>query len=398
MTNSMLALTFDSAREDWKSSRGLQKETIPVPRLEDPDGADRSNVIVKVRYSGFCGSDRGIWTRKAFGDMILGSLADEHKTKRVVGHEFMGEIVEVGAGVPGETNSSAPNAVPGGYKPGLMVSTESHVICGVCYQCVHGDNHVCARDKIIGISRDGCFAEYIKMPSKSLWPTNLDKIRPEIAAIQEPFGNAVHACQVVDLKGKTVAIVGCGTIGMFAILIARGMGAKQIIGIDVEPKHLELAKTLGCDVVLQPEKTTSDFASDPHLREKIRELTDGVGVDVALEMAGFNTSINNAIKSVRRGGHVILFGVKNGNAVVEDIHRVVMDGIQLHGVVGRRIFATWEITRKLMEDKSNGIQDAMWNVILGAGNDTVVDIRTWEFDDFERRIAAHPKLVIKFAG
>ena len=111
-----------------------------------------------------------------------------------------------------------------------------------------------------------------------------------------------------------------------------------------------------------------------------------------------NTSINNAIKAVRRGGHVILFGVKNGNAVVEDIHRVVMDGIQLHGVVGRRIFATWEITRKLMEDKSNGIQDAMWNVILGAGNDTVVDIRTWEFDDFERRIAAHPKLVIKFAG
>jgi threonine 3-dehydrogenase len=398
MTDTMLALTFDSSREDWKSSRGLVKESIETPRLDDPDGADRSNVIVKVRYSGFCGSDRGIWTRKAFGDMILGSLAEEHKTKRVVGHEFMGEIVEVGPGVAAESGGDAPNAVRGGYKPGLMVSTESHVVCGVCYQCVVGDNHVCARDKIIGISRDGCFAEYIKMPAKSLWPTRLDRIKPEIAAIQEPFGNAVHACQVVDLKGKTVAVIGCGTIGMFAILIARGMGAKKIIGVDVVPQHLELAKTLGCDAVLQADTTTGEYKSDPRLREKIRELTDGVGVDVALEMAGFNTSINNAIKSVRRGGHVILFGVKNGDAVVEDIHRVVMDGIQLHGVVGRRIFATWEITRRLLEDRSNGIADAMWNVILRAGNDTVVDIRTWTFDDFERRISAHPKLVLKFAG
>ena len=388
MSDRMLALTFDKVRDGWQTSTGLVKEEVARPRLEGPEDAE--SVLIRVKYAGFCGSDRGIWWRKAFGDMINGSLDEERKNTRIVGHELLGEIVEVSAGA----------AAKFGYAVGDIVSTESHIVCDVCYQCLAGDKHVCAKDKIIGISMDGCFAEYLKLPAKSLWRTDLTKIRPEVAAVQEPFGNAVHACQATDLRGKTVAIVGCGTIGLFAILIARGMGAKKIIGIEVDPHHAELARRLGCDAVLEPAVSPPDrpHAADPTLRDRVRALTDGVGVDVAFEMAGFNSSLNNAIKIARRGGHVVLFGVKNGDAVVEDIHRVVMDGLQLHGIVGRQIFGTWEITKRLLEDRSNGIQDAVWEVILNKGEDTLVDIREWEKEAFEGVIRRHPKALIRFAG
>ncbi len=387
MATTMTALTFDRERDGWERSTGLVKEQVAAPTLSAPD-----EVLIRVKYAGFCGSDRGIWWRKAFGDMILGSLAEEQKTRRIVGHELLGEVVEVGSRAVGQDGTQ--------YRPGDVVSTESHIICGTCYQCLAGDVHVCAKDKIIGISLDGCFAEYLKLPAKSLWKTDLSKIRPEVAAVQEPFGNAVHACQATDLRGKSVAIVGCGTIGLFAILIARGMGARQVIGIEVDPHHADLARKLGCDAVLTPGTASPDrpYASDPALRQQIRDLTGGVGVDVAMEMAGFNSSLNNAIKITRRGGHVVLFGVKNGDGIIEDLHRVVMDGLQLHGIVGRQIFATWEITKRLLEDRSNGIQDAVFNTILNGGIGTMVDIRDWEKDAFEAVIRQHPKAIIRFAG
>ncbi len=385
----MNALTFDRSREDWAASTGLVKERVERPQLIKPEsGMDRSQVICKVRYAGFCGSDRGIWWRKAFGDMILDSLDEEGAHKRIMGHEFLGEIVEVGSRVTQKY----------GFVPGDIVSTESHIICGTCHQCRVGDTHVCAKDRIIGISLDGCFADYIKLPAKALWRTDLDRIRPEVAAVQEPFGNAVHACQVTDLRGKAVVIHGCGTIGLFAVLIARGMGASTVIGVDVNPHHMDLARRLGCDAVLSPDPTDPEreWASDPALRDAIRDLTNGVGADVALEMAGRNDALNNALKSVRRGGKVVAFGVRNGDAVIEDVHKVVMDGLSIHGVVGRQIFKTWEITRNLLENRSNGIQEAIWKVILNEGRGTLVHVDDWERDSFEGMISSHPKVVIKF--
>jgi threonine 3-dehydrogenase len=390
MGETMWALTFDKAREDWATSTGLVRERVPRPVLAEPAYADGTFVIIKVKYAGFCGSDRGIWWRKAFGDMILDSLEGEGKTKRVVGHELLGEIVEVGDRVVSKY----------GYKVGDIVSTESHIVCGTCHQCRLGQSHVCARDKIIGISQDGCFAEYVKLPAKALWPTDLGQIRAEVAAVQEPFGNAVHACQVRDLRGKSVAILGCGTIGLFAILIARGMGASKIIGIEPNAHHADLARRLGCDEVLTPATVVGEGShlSDPALRQAVMDLTDGIGVDVAMEMAGFNSSLNNAIKICRRGGDVVLFGVKNGDCIVEDFHRVVMDGIQMHGVVGRQIFGTWEITRSLLETRANGIQDAVWEVILNNGEGTLMDIESFDRETFETAIKTHPKVVIRFAG
>jgi threonine 3-dehydrogenase len=390
MGETMWALTFDRSREDWAGSTGLVKERVPVPVLDEPDGVDRSSVIIRVKYAGFCGSDRGIWWRKAFGDMILGSLDEEGRDRRIVGHELLGEIVAVGSRVEEKY----------GYAPGDVVSTESHIVCGVCHMCRVGDMHVCADDRIIGISRDGCFAEYVKLPAKALWPTDLARIRPEVAAVQEPFGNAVHACQATELRGQRVAIIGTGTIGLFAILIARGMGARQIIGIDIDPHHQELARQLGCDAVLTPAVPATDrpWESDPQLIAQVRELTDGFGADVTLEMAGFNSALNNALKMTRRGGHVVMFGVKNGDAVIEDYHRVIMNGLQLHAVVGRRIFQTWEMTRALLEGPMNGIQDAVWDVILNKGEGTLVDIDAWERGAFEAMIQANPKVLIRFAG
>jgi len=387
----MWALTFDRRRERWDTSTGMVRERIPVPTLDETlDSRDASHVIIRVRYAGFCGSDRGIWWRKSFGDMVESSLNEDGADRRTFGHELLGEIVEVGSRVTPKY----------GYKPGDVVSTESHIVCGACEQCRQGESHVCARDRIIGISTDGCFAEYVKLPAKSLWPTDLSKIRPEVAAVQEPFGNAVHACQVTDLRGKSVAIFGTGTIGLFALLIARGMGARQVIGIDPDPHHRELARRLGCDAVLEPgpANPTEPWRSDPQLQAQILELTGGIGADVTLEMAGANSSTNNAIKCVRRGGHVVLFGVRNGTAQLEDAHRIVMNGLTLHGVVGRRIFQTWQVTKALLEQRDNGIQDAVFNVILNGAVDTMVDIRDFEKADFEARIQAHPKLLLRFAG
>lgn len=383
----MAALTFDAAREDWSTSTGMVLDKVPVPELGD--GADQSCAVIRVKYAGFCGTDRGIWSRSSMGDLVQGSLRAEGATRRVFGHELLGEIVALG--------DKAAGKYP--HKVGDVVSTESHIVCGVCYQCRLGEYHVCANDRIIGVSMDGCFAEYVKVPAKALWPTDLGKIRAEVAAIQEPFGNAVHACQVTDLRGRTVAILGTGTIGLFAVLIAKGMGAAKVIGIEPSAHNGKMALALGCDHVIAPEPAPADrpWKGDPTLRDKVLALTDGVGVDVAMEMAGFNSSLNNAIHIVRRGGHVVLFGLKNGDATIEDEHKLVMNGLQFHGVIGRQIFATWEITKALLENPSNGIQDAIWRVILNGGNDTVVDGRTFDRPSFEGVMARHPKAVLRWS-
>jgi threonine 3-dehydrogenase len=256
------------------------------------------------------------------------------------------------------------------------------------------------QNKIIGISTDGCFAEYVKLPAGILWVVDPKKIRPEVAALHEPFGNAVHACTKVNLRGKRVAIIGCGTIGLFAVAVARAMGAREIIGVEPMASHAEMARKLGADVVLAPNEAPSaggkTFKHDPELVASVRKLTDGVGVDVALEMSGQNQSVNNAINLVRRGGDVILFGLKGGEAVIEDFERLIVDGISLHSVVGRRIFETWHITRNLLESRDPNIHDLIWNVILDQGRGTVVDFAKYDRDQFEERITQHPKVLLRF--
>ncbi len=389
MTDRMLALTYDRSTDEWDKTVGLRKTEVERPILDETkDYHDRASVLVKPMMTGFCGSDRGIWFRSSFKDMIMKSLDRDHKDKRVIGHELLGRVVAAG--------TEARRAY--GIEVGDVVTTESHIICGACYQCRIGETHVCADDKIIGISEDGCFAEVVKLPAKTIWRTNLERIRPEVAAVQEPFGNAVHACTKVNLRGKRVAIVGCGTIGLFAIAIARAMGAIYVIGVEPMENHAEMARRLGADVVLRPEpaKNGHSHESDPELTARIRKLTDGVGVDVVLEMTGINSSVNNAIHSVRRGGDVILFGLKTGDAVIENFDRLIVDGISLHSVIGRRIFETWHITRHLLESRDPNIHDLIWEVILNRGEGTMFKFDEYDKDDFQKAISTYPKVVITY--
>ena len=257
--------------------------------------------------------------------------------------------------------------------PGDIVSAESHIIDDTCYQCRVGDRHVCATAQIIGISLDGCFSELVKLPAKTLWPTDIRKIRPEVAALQEPFGNAVHACTKVNLRGQSVAIIGLGTIGLFAVAVARALGARAIIGIEPEERNRRMALALGADAVIAPSQPTAQsYIHDAAITQEIHDLTDGVGVDVAIEMSGATASLNTAIAGARRGGNVIMFGLKSGDAVIEHVDRVIVDGISLHSVVGRRIWETWHITRNILESRDPNIHDAVFDVILDGGRDCIV--------------------------
>ena len=175
------------------------------------------------------------------------------------------------------------------------------------------------------------------------------------------------------------------------------MGAQRVIGIEVDAHHAEWLVGWGV-MILMPDMSTSSepWRASSDLIKRVKAATNGLGVDVAFEMVGVNSALNNAIQMTRRGGHVVLFGVRNGDVVIEDYHRLVMNGIQLHGVVGRRIFDTWEITRALLEDDSNGIQEAIYNVILNQGKGTIVSIEDWNKSDFEQTIASYPKPIIRF--
>ena len=353
---------------------------------ETHNSADADSVIIKVNYAGVCGSDRGIWFRQAFGDHITQSLEKEQEKKyRIIGHEFFGQVVRVGSRVTH-------------IKPDDFVACESHVVCNQCYQCNRGEKHVCTNEKILGISLDGGFAEYAKVPAHAVWITNVRHIRPEVAAVQEPFGNAVHAASKTDLKGKTIAIFGLGPIGLFLTLIARGLGASRIIGVDPNPVAREMAKKLGIDeaISVASDDSASPWRHNPAVAQTIMKMTNGVGADVSFEMAGVNSSVNNALYSTRRGGDIILFGIKQGDFVFEDYNRLIVRGITMHAVIGRRIWETWEITRGLLEDSSNHIQEKIFDVILKQGNGTILPIADYTKEVFEKKMLEHPKILLKF--
>jgi threonine 3-dehydrogenase len=209
-------------------------------------------------------------------------------------------------------------------------------------------------------------------------------------------GNAVHAATTVDLRDKSVAIFGTGSIGLFTILTTRALGASRIIGIEPNEKNAVLAEKMGVDEMVRFEPDKTSWRSHPDVLKRVRDFGGGNGVDVAFEMAGFNSSVNNAIRSVDQGGDVILFGLKSGDFTIQDFSEIIVRGVSLHAVIGRRVFETWEMTRKLLESKQNGTHDKLLNVILNGGSDTVVHIDDYEVEDFEKRIVTHPKVLIQW--
>lgn len=318
---------------------------------------------------------------------------------RITGHEFVGEIVEAGSMVSNLYSDPDPlNKAK--IEVGSLVSGDSHITCGRCYQCRIGEQNVCMNESILGISTDGIFAEYVKIPAKNLWAVDEKRLRPEIAAIYDPFGNAVHATTVVDFRGQRVAIFGCGPIGLFSILLARNFGAAKVIAVDINKENLKMAKKLGAhEIILIPKTQKKEsYESDPLVIEKIMKLTYGKGVDISMEMAGAFSSVNNAIDSTRRGGNVIFFGIKDGDLVIPKFSRLVTRGLTIHNIIGRQIFRTWQTAQRILNDKTNGIQDAIWHIILKGGKGTILPFRDFTPRSFEKAMKKNPKIIFKING
>ena len=280
----------------------------------DPTPGPR-DAIVKVTATSLCGTDAHIYRWDEWAQRRV-------HPPRIIGHELCGNVVEVGRDISL-------------VKVGDYVAAESHITCGHCFQCRTGQAHVCKDYRILGIDRDGSYAEYVVLPEGVLWKT-APEIPPEFACVQEPLGNAVDAALAEDLTGHTVLITGCGPTGLFAAAVARVAGAAIIIASDVSDYRLGLAKQLGVDHTLNAQ-------TDPpeRIASAIRDLTAGEGVDAALEMSGDPTAMHQAFRAVKNGGRVTLFGIPTGPVCFDLPNEIIFKGIRVYGVTGRRLFGTW---------------------------------------------------------
>jgi threonine 3-dehydrogenase len=304
----------DSMQAVVKEQRapGLTVTRVPKPR------AGAGEVLIAVRHAGVCGTDLHIadWDAWAQGRL---------KPPVVIGHEFAGEIVTVGDGVT-ELHT------------GQLVTAEGHIICGHCLQCRTGNGHICKNTRIIGVDRDGAFAEFIAMPATNVLP--LDGIPTEIGAIMDPMGNAFHTVLTAEIPGSTVFIVGCGPIGCFAVGIARAAGAAKVIASDVNPKRLNLARAMGAHLLLN--------AASQQVVDTVLAETGGEGADVVCEMSGVPSALHQAFHSVRMGGRVQLLGIPKGDVPVDFANEIIFKGITIYGVIGRKMYETWHQMRRFL--------------------------------------------------
>ncbi len=294
---------------------GLHLKMVDIPSI----GADE--VLVKVQATSICGTDYHIYSWDQW--------SQEHiNPPLIAGHEFAGEVVEVGSNV-------------NEFSPGDMVSAETHIVCNQCLQCGMGQKHVCVETSIIGVDVDGCFAEYVAMPAENLWLNSPD-LDVAVASAQEPLGNAVQTTLAGPVAACSIAVVGCGPIGLMSIAVARQCGAAQVIATEVNPYRIELAETMGADAVI-------DASSEPVI-ERVLDLTDGRGVDGVLEMSGNPTAIDQSMKMVRPGGRVSLLGIPPENRISLEVGPdIVLKAVEVKGIAGRKIWETWHQTRALLD-------------------------------------------------
>lgn len=285
---------------------GIWMEDVPMPAMGDND------ILIKVRKTAICGTDVHIYKWDAWSQRTI-------KTPMTIGHEFVGEIVDMGRAVQG-------------YKLGERVSAEGHIVCGLCRACHAGKRHLCPNTRGIGVNRDGCFAEYVSVPSSNAWHIH-DSISDELASIFDPFGNATHSALSFDMVGEDVIITGAGPIGCMAAAIARHVGARNVVVTDVNDFRLDLAKKLGATRVVNVS------------REKLpdimwNELGMVGGFDVGMEMSGSSQAFEQMLENMYNGGRIALLGILPNGAGI-DWDKVIFKGLFLKGIYGREIFETW---------------------------------------------------------
>jgi threonine 3-dehydrogenase len=305
-----------------KMKAALKAEATPgatIALVDIPQIGPR-DVLVEVKAASICGTDVHIYEWDAWAQSRM-------QVPRIFGHEFAGEVVEVGREVT--------SLVPGDF-----VAAETHITCGECFQCRTGQGHICRNVKIIGVDRDGAFAQYIAIPASVAWKTGKE-IEHSVASIQEPFGNAVHTVYSGEIANQNVAVIGCGPIGLWAVGLARISGAGTIFAIEPNNKRLDIARNMGATYTLNPREV------DPV--RAILDATDGLGVDVVLEFSGNPGAIRQGFQALRNGGRVSLLGIPSRMVELDLANEIIFKGATVMGISGRRIFDTWYRTKSILE-------------------------------------------------
>jgi len=279
---------------------------MPVPAIGPGD------VLVAVETASVCGTDLHIYHWDEWAQARI-------KPPYIPGHEFCGTVAAVGELVTD-------------VKVGDFVSAEMHVACGRCKQCRSGQAHVCQFVKILGVDADGAFADYVKIPASNIW-----KLGPEIprdfGSLFDPFGNAVHTVLSGEIAGQTVAVTGCGPIGLFAIAVAKACGAADIFAIEPNETRRELAQKMGAKTLLDP--------ANGDVEAQVFEATGGTGVDVLLEMSGHPAAIAQGFRMLRMGGRASLLGIPSRAVEMDLANGVIFKGATVHGINGRKMYETW---------------------------------------------------------
>jgi len=284
---------------------GLWLADVPEPKTGIND------VLIKVDRTGICGTDLHIYKWDAWAQATI-------PVPMVVGHEFVGEILEIGSNVAD-------------FRPGDIVSAEGHVVCGRCRNCLAGRRHLCKDTQGIGVNRTGAFAEYISVPMTNVWH-HQNGIDRDVASIFDPFGNAVHTALSFDVLGEDVLITGAGPIGIMAAAIVKHAGARYVVITDVNDYRLALAKQMGADVALN---VKTGKLADVQTQLGIKE-----GFDVGLEMSGNPSAFRDMIENMCHGGKIALLGIPSEQIAI-DWNKVVFNMLTIKGIYGREMYETW---------------------------------------------------------
>jgi threonine 3-dehydrogenase len=288
-----------------KSERGLWLEDVPEPIIGIND------VLIKINRTAICGTDMHIYNWDSWAQSTI-------PVPMVVGHEFVGEIVDVGSNV-------------NDFRPGQIVSGEGHVVCGRCRNCLAGRRHLCAQTSGVGVDRPGAFAEYLALPMSNVWEHS-PGIDPDVAALFDPLGNAVHTALQYDLLGEDVLITGAGPIGAMAAAVCKHAGARNVVITDINPERLALAKTLGATY-------TVDVRSES-IGDVQRKLGMSEGFDVGLEMSGNPSGFRDLLANMCHGGKVAMLGIPSEEMAI-DWSQVIFNMLTIKGIYGREMYETW---------------------------------------------------------
>ncbi len=296
---------------------------LTIRGLDDPRPGPK-DVLIRVMRAAICGTDLHIWKWNSWAESRITNIP------LVIGHEFSGVVEEVGSDVEN-------------VEVGALVSGETHIVDGTCYQCRTGKMHICRNMEIIGVDRDGAFAEYIVLPALNAWVNDRD-LDPDIAAVLEPLGNAVNAVypsdDVESPAGKYALVLGCGPIGLMSIAVLREAGVEKIFAVEISEYRLKYAERMGADLLINP--------LEEDVLETVLSETRGRGTDLVLEMSGAASAIETGFKALTPGGRMSLLGLPDKPVSIDINNSIIFKGAHVHGVTGRRMFQTWYQVRGLL--------------------------------------------------